>query len=109
MLDWLIIGGGVHGTYLSLYLTRRKNISPGRVRVLDPYTEPLALWNHFAANTSMEFLRSSHAHNLHFDPFSLVTFARTRAGAPLAQFIEPYGRPALDLFRAHSAHLIEQY
>jgi pyridine nucleotide-disulfide oxidoreductase len=109
MLDWLIIGGGVHGTYLSLYLTRRKNVQPDRVGVLDPHIEPLALWNHFAANTGMEFLRSSHAHNLHFDPFSLVTFARTRAGQPLARFIEPYGRPSLELFQAHCRLLVERY
>jgi hypothetical protein len=79
------------------------------VRVLDPHPVPLALWERHSANTGMEYLRSPHAHNLHFDPFSLVTFARTRAGAPLARFTEPYGRPALDLFQAHSAHVIERY
>ncbi|MBI1277747.1 MAG: SidA/IucD/PvdA family monooxygenase [Anaerolineaceae bacterium] len=109
MLDWLIIGGGIHGTYLSLYLTRRRNISPDRIQVLDPYPQPLALWHHFTANTGMSYLRSSHAHNLHFDPFSLITFTRTRAGQPLANFIEPYGRPSLALFNAHSQLLIERY
>ncbi len=109
MLDWLIIGGGIQGTHVSLYLTRRKNVAPDRVRVLDPYPAPLAVWERHSTNTGMEFLRSPHAHNLHFDPFSLVTFARTGAGAPLARFTEPFGRPALDLFQAHSAHLIERY
>lgn len=109
MLDWLMIGGGIHGTLLSLYLTRRKGAAYDRVRVLDPHPAPLAVWEKHSANTGMEYLRSPHAHNLHFDPFSLVTFARTRAGAPLARFTEPYGRPALDLFHAHSAHLIERY
>jgi len=109
MLDWLIIGGGIHGTYLSLYLTQRKSIAPDRIRVLDPYPQPLALWHHFTANTGMSYLRSSHAHNLHFDPFSLITFTRTRAGQPLADFIEPYGRPSLELFNTHSQLLIERY
>ena len=109
MLDWLIVGGGIQGTHGSLYLTRRKNVPYDRVRVLDPHSAPLALWQRHSANTGMEYLRSPHAHNLHFDPFSLVTFARTRAGTPLARFTEPYGRPALDLFHAHSAHLIERY
>jgi cation diffusion facilitator CzcD-associated flavoprotein CzcO len=109
MLDWLIIGGGIHGTYLSLFLTRRKDIPADRVRVLDPYTHPLTLWQHFTANIGMHYLRSSHAHNLHFDPFSLMTFTRTRAGQPLADFIEPYGRPSLALFNAHSQRLIERY
>jgi glycine/D-amino acid oxidase-like deaminating enzyme len=109
MLDWLIVGGGIHGTYLSLYLTRRKKLLPASVRVLDPYEHPLALWNHYTVNTGMMYLRSSHAHNLHFDPFSLITYTRTRAGQPLADFIEPYGRPSLALFNAHSRHLIDRY
>jgi glycine/D-amino acid oxidase-like deaminating enzyme len=109
MLDWLIVGGGIHGTHLSLYLTQRKRLSPNSIRVLDPYPEPLALWTHQVSNTGMEFLRSPHAHNLHYDPFSLVTFARTRAGEPLAQFIDRYSRPSLALFLAHSRLLIERY
>jgi len=109
MLDWLIVGGGIHGTYLSLFLSQRKGIAADRVRVLDPYAQPLALWQHFTANTGMSYLRSSHAHNLHFDPFSLITFTRTSAGQPLADFIEPYGRPSLALFNTHSQLLIERY
>jgi thioredoxin reductase len=109
MLDWLIIGGGIHGTYLAIYLMGRRGVKRDRIRILDPHEQPLALWQHFTANTGMAFLRSSHAHNLHYDPWSLVTFARTRQGEGLARFIEPYGRPALDLFQAHSQRLIERY
>lgn len=109
MLDWLIIGGGIHGTYLSLFLTQRKGIAADRIRVLDPYAQPLALWQHFTTNTGMIYLRSSHAHNLHFDPFSLISFTRIQAGQALADFIEPYGRPSLTLFNAHSQRLIERY
>ncbi len=109
MLDWLIIGGGIHGTYLSLYLTQRKRLPVDQVRVLDPHPQPLALWQQFTANTGMSYLRSPHAHNLHFDPFSLITFTRTRAGEPLADFIAPYGRPSLELFNTHSQVLIERY
>lgn len=109
MLDWLIIGGGIHGTYLSLYLTQRKRLSSDQVRVLDPHPQPLALWQQFTANTGMSYLRSPHAHNLHYDPFSLITFTRTRVGEPLADFIAPYGRPSLELFNTHSQLLIDRY
>jgi len=109
MLDWLIVGGGLHGTHLALYLTQRRRVSLDRLRILDPYPEPLALWEHHTANVGMTYLRSGHAHNLHYDPFSLITFARTQAGQPLAEFLEPYGRPSLALFRAHSQQLIHQY
>ena len=108
MLDYLIIGGGIHGTHLSLYLTQRLRIPPDRLRVLDPYEAPLARWDANVANVGMEFLRSSHAHNLHYDPFSLATFARTRQGEPLARFTDPFGRPSVELFRTHSQRLIER-
>jgi len=109
MLDWLIVGGGIHGTHLSHYLTHRKRIPRDRVRVLDPHPEPLALWDRFTANTGMEYLRSSHVHNLNYDVWSLRTFAESLAGQPLARFIPIYNRPALDLFRAHSAWLIDRH
>ncbi len=109
MLDWLIVGGGIHGTHLALYLTQRRRVPLDRLRIVDPHLEALALWEHHTANVGMTYLRSGHAHNLHFDPFSLITFARTQAGQPLAEFLEPYGRPSLALFRAHSQQLIRQY
>lgn len=109
MLDWLIIGGGIHGTHLSLYLTQRRNVRPHCIRVLDPHDEALALWRRFTANTGMEFLRSPGAHHLHYDPFALATFARAQANQHLARFIEPYGRPSLALFNAYSECLIERY
>lgn len=108
MLEWLIVGGGLHGTHLSLALTRRAGISLEQIRILDPHPRLLALWDHFAANTGMEFLRSSHAHNLHYDPFSLRTFSLTYAGKPHATFTHPYGRPALPLFQAHNQQLIKR-
>jgi hypothetical protein len=109
MLDTLIIGGGIHGTSLSLHLTARKGIPRDRLCVLDPYEQPLALWETLTGNVGMEFLRSPHAHNLHYDPFSLITFTRTRRGEPLARFTDPFGRPSLELFRAHNQHLIQRH
>lgn len=107
MLEWLIIGGGIHGTYLSYVLTHVAGVSASRLRVLDPYATPLALWEQFTTNVGMEFLRSPVVHNLDPDPQALVKFAHTAAGLPHARFTEPYRRPALDLFRAHTQHLIE--
>jgi len=109
MLDWLIVGGGIHGTYLSHFLIRRVGIDRERLRVLDPHEAPLALWDRFAANTGMEFLRSPGAHHLHYDPFSLRTFSLTRNGQPYASFTEPYSRPSTALFRAHSETLIHRH
>ncbi len=109
MLDWLIIGGGVHGTAISHALTVRAGVPRDRLRVLDPYHKPLARWTALAVNTGMEFLRSPLAHQLHFDPFSLRFFAQIQQGKSLARFIPQYSRPSFDFFQAHCAWLIEHY
>lgn len=109
MLDWLIIGGGVHGTALSFHLTQRLGVKPDRLRVLDPFPAPLALWDHFTHNVGMAYLRSPGAHHLHHDPWSLDTFAETREGKPLAGAIPLYKRPSLALFNAHTHWLVERY
>lgn len=109
MLDWLILGGGMHGTHLSFYLTRVIGVSPDRLRVLDPYLEPLAHWYRQAGNTGMEYLRSPHVQNLDHDPWSIVTFARTRDGKSLARYIPKHNRPSLALFRAHTNWLVRKH
>jgi len=40
MIEWLIIGGGIHGTYLSNLLTSETDVSPDDIRVLDPHDRP---------------------------------------------------------------------
>src|SRR5688500_4077773 len=109
MLDWLIVGGGIHGTHHSYYLTRVRGISRERVRVIDPHDGPLALWNQFTVNTGMQYLRSPHVQSLDHDPWSISTFAKTRAGQALANFIPTHNRPSLALFRAHSDWMIEKH
>ena len=44
MLEWLIVGGGIHGTHLSLVLTEKLGFSRDSVRVHDPHHDPLARW-----------------------------------------------------------------
>ena len=109
MLDWLIVGGGVHGTYLSFYLTRIMGVPRQTLRVLDPFDEPMARWTARAANTGMAYLRSPHAHNMDHDPWSIVTFAGTNAGKPLASYIPLHNRPSTPLFAAHTRWLIARH
>jgi len=40
MIDWLIIGGGIHGTYLGNLLTGQLGVRRDDVRVLDPNHAP---------------------------------------------------------------------
>ncbi len=108
MLDWLIIGGGIQGTALALYLSRRRRLPHDRLRVLDPHETPLTLWQQQTHNTGMDYLRSPLVHHLSDDPFALRTFALTRPGQPHARYIPLYDRPSLDLFNTYSQQLIER-
>ena len=75
MLEWLIIGGGVHGTYLSRVLTHQAGVASSGVRVLDPWEEPLSRFLSCASATGMGHLRSSIVHHLDAEPMSLRRFA----------------------------------
>ncbi|MCU0496883.1 MAG: FAD/NAD(P)-binding protein [Anaerolineae bacterium] len=109
MLEWLIIGGGIHGTHLSLVLTQRMKVPADRIRVLDPYPLPLTRWHQVTHNTGMRYLRSPLVHHLHHDQGALGVFARIHQHQPYTEFIPTYSRPSLELFNRHSQHLIEKY
>jgi hypothetical protein len=108
MKEWLIVGGGIHGTYLATLLVHQPDLSPEEVSILDPHDELLAAWQRMTANCGMRFLRSPVTHNLDIPILSIHRFAKTPAGRPFASFIPPYNRPSLALFREHCRHVIAQ-
>lgn len=105
LLDWMIIGGGIHGTYLSHVLVNALGTDPDGVRVLDDAPTPLAAWTRRTRACGMTYLRSPQAHHLDLRTDSLRRHAR-QWGLNEA-FIEPYRRPALDLFDCHARHVLE--
>jgi len=109
VLDWLIIGGGLHGTYLSLLLTQRLAVPRKRLRVLDPHDQPLAVWQHFTQNCGMAYLRSPATHNIDLGIMSLHRFVRASGGPESHDFVDPYYRPRLELFNAHCRDVIARY
>ena len=109
MLDWLIIGGGVHGTHLSLVLTERTGVSHDRLRVLDPHEGLLARWTRCTRNTGMTHLRSSLVHHIGLHPFDLKHFAREVTVETQPTFAHPYKRPALELFQQHSRAVVREH
>ncbi len=108
MLDWLIIGGGIHGVHLAFALTQY-GVPRDRLRVVDPHPRLLMRWQHVTTNTGMTFLRSPLVHHLHTDPRALSVFGRIHEQAPYTRFIPTYSRPSLELFNRHCAYLIDKY
>ena len=109
MIAWLIIGGGIHGTYLSHLLVNKVGLKQDDVRVLDPHQKPMAAWNRNATNCGMRFLRSPATHNIDIPVLSLYRFAQSPAVKRIAEFIPPYNRPSLSLFQKHCEHVIRHF
>ena len=108
MLEWLIVGGGIHGTYLANLLTHQPHLGPEQIGLVDPHERLLAAWNRMTTHCGMRFLRSPATHQIDLPILSLYRFAKTPEGQPLADFIPPYNRPSLALFNVHSDHVIKE-
>lgn len=102
MLEWLIIGGGIHGTHLSHVLVSGRRAERSSIAVLDPHGTPLHRWRTCTHTVGMSHLRSPGVHHLDLDPFSLHHFAKGGAHS----FAPPYDRPSLLLFDAHCDRII---
>jgi len=109
MLGWLIVGGGVHGTYLSHYLTRTGRAPRGQIRVLDPHPHALARWDRWTANTATEFLRSPQEHHLDVANDALAQFATSPRGVCSGRVATDGRRPELTLFRTHASTVMERH
>jgi len=108
MIEWLIIGGGIHGTYLSNLLTAETDISRDDIRVLDPHDRPLELWHRYARSCGMEYLRSPATHNVDIHILSLYRFAKSTPSTGSGHFIPPYNRPSRELFERHCDSVIRR-
>lgn len=109
MLDWLIVGGGIHGTHLAHVLVHQIGIPADAVRILDPHERLLAAWSQRTDNTGMRFLRSPRVHNIDIDAHALERFAREQPSYEPAWWIDPYFRPSYALFQQHCQHVIDSY
>lgn len=111
-LDWLILGGGIHGVHVAARLLGEGGVDPDRLRIVDPANRLLDRWRSCTAATGMTHLRSPSVHNLDLSPLSLQRFIGKRDGRepeePLP-YMPPYDRPALRLFDEHCDRLVETF
>jgi len=111
MLDWLIIGGGVHGTHLSNVLLNSNSSQPKRplrIRVLDPEQVPMSRWQDVTSNCGMDYLRSPRVHHIDLPSNSLHKFASSEVHNLQDFYTNPYDRPRLELFRLHSLSVVKK-
>ena len=108
-LDWLIIGGGIHGVHIAARLLGQARVARERLRIVDPGDRLLACWRASTATTGMTHLRSPSVHNLDLNPMSLQRFAGKRKRSEPDLFAPPYDRPALTLFNAHCDQVTEAF
>jgi cation diffusion facilitator CzcD-associated flavoprotein CzcO len=108
-LEWIIIGGGIHGVHLAARLIGEAGVDASRLLIIDPEPELLARWRTCTRTTGMTHLRSPSVHNLDMDPWSLKFFAEKHGVDGPACFAPPYDRPALNFFNAHCDEVITRF
>ena len=108
-LDWLIIGGGIHGVHIAARLIGEAGIAPDRLRIVDPADRLLSHWRTSTATTGMTHLRSPSVHHLDLSPWALRRFADEWKSSNSERFATPYNRPALDLFNAHCDQVVKTF
>ena len=108
-MDWLIIGGGIHGVHLAARLIGEGGVLPSKLRIVDPNPSLLERWKLNTHVTGMRHLRSPSVHHLDLESWSLRHYADKKKSKQLGMFAPPYARPALALFNAHCDKVIETY
>lgn len=109
-LEWLIIGGGIHGVHIAARLIDEAGVDPGRIRIVDPGPRLLDRWRTCTATTGMTHLRSPSVHHLGPNPWALQRMAGKRKNnRKSGLFAPPYDRPALGFFNEHCDRVINQF
>ncbi|MBU9713645.1 FAD-dependent oxidoreductase [Evansella tamaricis] len=67
MIDWVIIGGGVHGCTIATFLIKSGKTTTEKLKIIDPNPEPMYKWKKNTERIGMKFLRSPSVHHLDTD------------------------------------------
>ncbi|MEM1182749.1 MAG: FAD/NAD(P)-binding protein [Acidobacteriota bacterium] len=108
-VDWLILGGGLHGVHVGARLIGEAGVEQARIRIIDPGDRLLARWRRFTAETGMSHLRSPGVHHLDVESSSLIKFAGNRRSRRRGVLRGIYNRPSLEIFNAHCDWVIQRF
>lgn len=107
MYEWVIIGGGIQGVTLAVFLLKSGKVKADELAIVDRNAEPLANWKRSTSVISMPYLRSPSVHHLAVDPFGLQSFVKKGSLDKRTAFYGPYKRPSLEVFNDHCEHLVK--
>jgi cation diffusion facilitator CzcD-associated flavoprotein CzcO len=107
--EYVIIGGGIHGTCLANYLLTEAEYSHQDLCLVEPREQLLASFETKARRCGMRTLRSTFVHHIGTEPFSLESFAEGAGREDELVSTENYpNRPTLELFLDHARYVIDR-
>ena len=107
-LGCVIVGGGIHGTYLSKELLEETPLDRTEIAIIDPRDRLLASFRRKAHACGLDALRSSFVQHLGSDPFYLWGFAEANdRGDELVATVDYPERPSLSLFLDHAQAVLD--
>lgn len=107
--DCVVVGGGIHGTYLANALQEQSGVDSTNLAVLDPNDRLLASFREKTDACGMSALRSAYVQHLGLEAFGLETFAqRHNREDELISTVDYPDRPSLKLFLDHADHVIAE-
>ncbi|PSL48488.1 NADPH-dependent L-lysine 6-monooxygenase-like protein [Salsuginibacillus halophilus] len=108
MVEWLIIGGGIHGSTMFTHLRKMLGVKASQIAWVDPAEEPLAVWKRCTSAVHMTDLRSPGVHHIDTTPFSFIHYAKeNRHLFERAPFSGHYKHPSLEAFDMHADATLE--
>lgn len=108
MKEWLIIGGGIHGTYMANLLVTKFSVPHDKLVILDPHDSPCMQWKIMTCKTGMTYLRSPIYHHVDLDACSLEDFMEHESEHSWAKAYGEYKRPSLRLFNEHIDNVVQK-
>lgn len=107
--EYVVVGGGIHGTCLANHLLATEEYDHADIRILEPRETLLESFAEKADQCGMETLRSTFVQHIDTDSFSLESFAdgAGRSGE-LVRTDQYPARPTLDLFLDHARFVVDR-